>query len=141
MRKAPVRASATSLALPVNETYCGRWTASCCPGRPTVCRCYSLCPKSRAPRQRSVRPRKIASDYGMFCPSMPPRFVVIHHPKKSRAKKAAKKTVKAAAKKPANKPSKKNAAKKWKSPAKKPSVKKTSGKKAARKTKAKKSKR
>jgi hypothetical protein len=70
------------------------------------------------------------ADYGMFSPPVPPQFVVIHHPKKSRAKKAAKK--------PAKKSSKKSAAKKWKSPAKVAAKKtKTSGKKAVMKKKAK----
>jgi hypothetical protein len=81
------------------------------------------------------------ADYGMFSPPMPPQYVVIHHPKKSRAKKSAKKAVRAAAKKPAKKSSKKNAAKKWKSPAKVAAKKrKATGKKAVKK-KAKKSKR
>jgi hypothetical protein len=81
------------------------------------------------------------ADYGMFSPPPTPQFMVIHHPRKSRAKKAAKKTAKTAAKKTtkksakttAKRSSKKTAAKKWKSPAKAP-TKKPTGKKAVKKS-------
>jgi hypothetical protein len=68
------------------------------------------------------------ADYGMFSPPVAPQFVVIHHPKKSRAKTATKE--------PPKKSSKKNAAKKWKSPAKVVAKKgNTIGKKAVKKAK------
>jgi hypothetical protein len=88
------------------------------------------------------------ADYGMFSTPPTPQFMVIHHPRKSRAKKAAKKTAKTAVKKTTHKSakttakrsSKKTAAKKWNSPAKAP-AKKTTGKKAVKKKKTKKSRR
>jgi hypothetical protein len=82
-------------------------------------------------------------DDGMFAPPMTPQFMVIHHPKKSSAKKAPKKTAKTAAKKTAKK-SVKKAAKKVsskKSAKKSKTAKKTTGKKAVKKKKAKKSRR
>src|SRR5277367_6317005 len=63
------------------------------------------------------------TDNGLFGPPPTPQFMVIHHPRKSGAKKAPKKTAKTVAKKTpkksaAKKTAKKTAAKKWKSPAK-----------------------
>jgi hypothetical protein len=88
------------------------------------------------------------TDTGLFGPPPTPQFMVIHHPKKSSAKKApktiaktaAKKAAKKSAKKTAKKSSKKTAAKKSRSPAKAP-AKKPTGKKVVKKKKAKKSKR
>ena len=78
------------------------------------------------------------ADYGMFSPPPTPQFMVIHHPRKSRAKKAAKTTAKKAAKKSAEKDTAKKPAKKVKA---KSAVKKTTAKKVAKKKKAKKSRR
>jgi hypothetical protein len=87
------------------------------------------------------------ADDGMFGPPMTPQFMVIHHRRKSRAKKAAKKTSKAAAKKTAKKSPKKAAKnaprkrKKTKKPKAKSIVKKKTGKKVAKKKKSKTSRR
>jgi hypothetical protein len=78
------------------------------------------------------------ADYGMFSPPPTPQFMVIHHPRKSRAKKAAKTTAKKTAKKSAKKNTAKKPAKKVKA---KSAVKKTTAKKVAKKKKAKKSRR
>jgi hypothetical protein len=85
------------------------------------------------------------ADGGMFAPPMTPQYVVVHHPRKSRARKVAKKTqkppAKKAAKKPAKKAAKKVSPKKAKKSKAKSAVKKKSGKKVAKKKKAKKAKR
>jgi hypothetical protein len=49
-----------------NETYCGRSTASCCPDRRIVCRCYTPGPKSRGRTERSAKPRKFAWSFPPF---------------------------------------------------------------------------
>jgi hypothetical protein len=82
-------------------------------------------------------------DDGMFGPPTTPQFMVIHHPRKSSARKAPKKTAKTVAKKTAKK-SVKKAAKKVpskKSAKKSKTEKKKAAKKVAKKKKAKKSNR
>jgi hypothetical protein len=80
-------------------------------------------------------------DDGMFGPPTTPQFMVIHHPRKSSAKKAPKKNAKTAAKKTAKKSAKKKTAKKSAKKAKaKSAVTKKTAKKVAKKKKAKKSK-
>jgi hypothetical protein len=85
------------------------------------------------------------ADGGMFAPPMTPQFVVIHHPRKSRAKKAVVKTAKPPAKKAAKKSVKKTTnkvlSKKAKKSKAKSARKKKPSKKVAKKTKAKKAKR
>jgi hypothetical protein len=53
--------------------------------------------------------RMPTADYGMFSPPPTPQFMVIHHPRKSSAKKAPKTTAKTAARKTAKKSAKKTA--------------------------------
>jgi hypothetical protein len=81
-------------------------------------------------------------DDGMFGPPMTPQFMVIHHPRKSTAKKVAKKAVKTAAKKTTKKSTKKKTAKKSAKKAKaKSAVNKKTVKRVAKKKMAKKSRR
>jgi hypothetical protein len=51
-----------------NESYCVKWPAPYCPDHPVICCCCSLCPKSRGPRERSVRRRKFASHFSQSMP-------------------------------------------------------------------------
>jgi hypothetical protein len=87
------------------------------------------------------------ADGGMFAPPMTPQYVVVHHPRKSRAKKVATKASKTAAKTTAKKSAKKTAKKASPKKAKKAkkakatAVKKKTGKKVVKKKKAKKAKR
>ena len=77
------------------------------------------------------------TDNGLFGPPPTPQFMVIHHPRTSRAK--TKKTAKKAAKKTATNPAKRKTVKKPRKA--KSAVKKEAAKKVAKKKKAKKSRR
>jgi hypothetical protein len=78
------------------------------------------------------------ADNGLFGPPPTPQFMVIHHPRKSRAKKVAKKAAKKKTKKSATKKTAKKSTKKARA---KSAAKKKSTKKVAKKKKAKKSRR